>query len=323
MKITRRQISKLIREAIHDEIEKEETHYGIPPDHASHIELMWRGEDAYGNFDPNLRRQAWSLIQSMEYNPKELKIWGGQLWGGEVTISRSIPPLTYSEIERVVRLFNEAYLTIGGRKELFIDGVNQNEVEATVYLSDGAAPPIGTRARKIRILIENKIRQVLKERNPNTKSFQAIFESARKNVSQNEIQKIENLWWSDPSGMFEYPHRPVAHQLIKALDIDPRIFRIWEFLYPWGESYQPWRFYGGEGEWGFTAIDIERIIEYYNTAQEDEDLKLSIHELYLTDAEAYAITTSPPGIYLDVESGDYDARPIKKLIAKAWFETSQ
>lgn len=145
----------------------------------------------------------------------------------------------------------------------------------------------------------------------------------RESISQNEIQKIEQLWWNDPSGMLEYPDRQMAKQLMEALGIDPKSLRIWEFSYPWGHLYQPWRFYGGEGEWGFTASDIERIIEYYNNAQEKEYLQMSIGDWYFEDAEAWAVTVFPPGTYLDDESGDYDTSPIRKLIAKAWFETAQ
>ena len=49
---------------------------------------------------------------------------------------------------------------------------------------------------------------------------------------------------------------------------------------------------------------------------------MSIGDWYFDGAEAEASTVFPPGTYLD-ESGDYDTSPIRKLIAKAWFETAQ
>ncbi len=171
---------------------------------------------------------------------------------------------------------------------------------------------------QLKALFENEIRQVLKERDPDGKSFQAIFESARENVSQNVIQKIESLWWIADDGDITYPHRQVAQQLIEALGIDPSSLRIWTLAYPWGELYEPWTFYGGGGEApGFTIEEIGRILEYYNSHNTRNGLELSVDE---RDLESGIITLMhPPGVWYDESETYY----VSNLIEKATFETVQ
>ena len=136
-------------------------------------------------------------------------------------------------------------------------------------------------------------------------------------ASQGELQKIEQLWWNDPNGDGEFPERATAKSLIDTLGIDPKSLKIWTLIYPWGEIYEPWTFYGGTGEApGFSGAEIERIIEYYNSQTKD-GLELAIDEW---DAESgWADFTHPSGAWYD-ESG---WREVSRLVEKAHFETTQ
>ena len=140
----------------------------------------------------------------------------------------------------------------------------------------------------------------------------------RESISQNEIQKIEQLWWNQDQDSGEFPQRQMALALIESLGIDPASLRIWTLAYPWGELYEPWTFYGGGGEDpGFTIDDINRILEYYNSHNATKGLELAIDERIVEDG---VITFAhPSGAWYD-ESETFQ---VSDLVEKAHFETAQ
>ena len=138
-------------------------------------------------------------------------------------------------------------------------------------------------------------------------------------ASLGEIRKIEELWWNqDPEGG-EYPERDMASALIDTLGVDRKSLRIWTLIYPWGELYEPWTFYGGgDKNPGFTGGDVSRILDYYNSNSSSE-LELFVKwdpnsgwaELDSTNAELFDID---PMEKMSV---------IEDLVEKAWFEVAE
>jgi len=131
-------------------------------------------------------------------------------------------------------------------------------------------------------------------------------------ASLGEIRKIEELWWNqDPDGG-EYPERDMASALIDTLGIDRQSLRLWTLVYPWGELYEPWSYYGGDDPPGFTADDIARILDYFNSNNSvsmdvNFERESGFAELTLAD------TILDEDLAEDIEAG----------IERAHFETAQ
>jgi len=133
----------------------------------------------------------------------------------------------------------------------------------------------------------------------------------REATSQKEIKKIEELWWNqDPDGG-EYPERAMASALIDSLGVDRKSLRLWTLVYPWGELYEPWTYYGGGETPGFTVGDINRIIDYFNS-NNDNQLSLAL------DAESGFAVLEETG----TTSDEISAEDFADAIAKADFETA-
>jgi len=138
-------------------------------------------------------------------------------------------------------------------------------------------------------------------------------------ATQSELQKIEQLWWNDPNDDGEFPERATAKALIDTLGIDPKSLKIWTLIYPWGEIYEPWTFYGGTGEDpGFTGDEINRILDYYNS---NSSPQLELFVKWDPDS-GWAELESTNDDFLEPDPME-TMNTIEDLIEKARFETAQ
>jgi len=86
----------------------------------------------------------------------------------------------------------------------------------------------------------------------------------RESISQNEIQKIEELWWANHTSTnditgysaTDYPHRKQAISLIGAFGIDPESLKIWMLYIPSGEILND--------DFGLSIAEAKEIIKRYN-----------------------------------------------------------
>jgi len=134
----------------------------------------------------------------------------------------------------------------------------------------------------------------------------------RESISRNEIQNIERLWWNqDPDGG-DYPQRDMASALIDTLGIDRKSLRLWTLVYPWGELYEPWGYYGGGEMPGFTGNDVTRILDYFNSNN------ATAMDVNFKDESGFAELTLINDVALDEDL----AEDIAAGIERADFETS-
>ena len=132
----------------------------------------------------------------------------------------------------------------------------------------------------------------------------------REATSQKEIKKIEELWWNQDLDSGEYPERDMASALIDSLGLDRRSLRLWTLVYPWGELYEPWTYYDG-GTPGFTAGDINRILDYFTS---NNPIALDVN---LDDESGFAELT-----LVDAVLDEDLAEDLETGIERADFETA-
>lgn len=97
-------------------------------------------------------------------------------------------------------------------------------------------------------------------------------------ATNDEIQKIEELYWISSGG--EYHQRDQAVAMIDVFGLDPKTLRVWDAVYPWGEVYEPWEAHDVDHTWGingwvanpdepgFTIEEIENIVNAFNSQNE-------------------------------------------------------
>tara|TARA_R100000655_G_scaffold88679_1_gene129034 strand:- start:17 stop:841 length:825 start_codon:yes stop_codon:yes gene_type:complete len=274
MKVTKKQLRNIIREAINIDLSG----------HKPKIDNLMRMEPAAAKAlvsalqDPGLEaRWAYRIIQRVE------------------EINERI-----GELEKL-GVHYTGYGTVHGAKEQHDEMMNlMDEFDELVSMAGSYEKQFNKQASRDRSHHDRRVRM-------------------SESVSRNEVQKIEQLWWNQDQDSGEYPERDMALALINSIGLDPKSLRLWSIIFPWGEAYEPWTFYGGAGEDpGFTSDEINRILDYYNS---NSSPQLELFVKWDPDS-GWAELESTNDDFLEPDPME-TMNTIEDLIEKARFETAQ